>query len=153
MTKLITRIEESVLLIVFWALGTVVFAQFFTRYFLNMPLGWTEELARYLLISVAFLGLPVVTRRGEHIAIELLASSLPSTARSWLEGFGDFVQLLIVGVLAWQANQLAALSVQNMSALPLPKSIVYYGVLLGLGLHLLVLIQHVSARLRTAYSR
>ncbi|CAN0656527.1 TRAP-type transport system small permease protein (plasmid) [Nitratireductor aquimarinus] len=145
--RLIARAEDGALLLFFWALGGVVFAQFFSRYFLNMPLGWTEELARYLMIAVAFLGLPVVTRLGEHIAIDLLAVSLPARARSWVEGLAELVQLLIVGALTWQAWKLAGMSAQSMSSLPLPKGIVYYVVLTGLGLHLLAIIHRLAARL------
>ncbi|QKV20038.1 TRAP transporter small permease [Oricola thermophila] len=147
--KVIARAEDGALLFFFWALGAVVFAQFFSRYFLNMPLGWTEELARYLMISVAFLGLPVVTRLGEHIAIDLLAASLPAKVRSWVEAAAELIQLLIVSVLAWQAWRLAGLSVQSMSSLPLPKSVIYYVVLAGLGLHVLAIIHRLAARLRS----
>ena len=48
--------EDWVTLVFFWVLAIVVFLQFFTRYALNDPLAWTEEIARYLLSCVAFLG-------------------------------------------------------------------------------------------------
>jgi TRAP-type C4-dicarboxylate transport system permease small subunit len=141
-------IEDCCLLVAFWALGLVVFAQFFFRYFLDMPLGWTEELARYLLISVAFLGLPVVTRRGEHIAIDLFVEMLPASARPWLDGIAELIQLVIVGTLAWQAWALAQLSGQQMSALPLPKSVIYYVVFTGLLLTLAATLWRLTDRLR-----
>lgn len=136
-SNMAARISDGGLLVAFWALGIVVFAQFFWRYFLNMPLGWTEELARYLMIAVAFLGLPVVTRLGEHITIDLLADILPDRLRPLLLALGEAVQLAIVGVLSWQAQALAALSSQSMSALPFPKAIIYYVVLVGLILQLI----------------
>lgn len=147
--KLTSLIEESCLLAAFWALGIAVFAQFFFRYFLNMPLGWTEELARYLMISVAFLGLPVVTRRGEHIAIDLFLALLPARARPWLEAIAELIQLAIIGTLVWQAWALAQLSGQQMSAIPLPKSVVYYIVLTGLLLNLAATLLRLSDRLRS----
>lgn len=128
---------DGALLLAFWGLGAVVFAQFFWRYFLNMPLGWTEELARYLLIAVTFLGLPVVTRLAEHITIDILANALPSGLRPVLLAVGEVIQAGIVGALIWQAVALTALSSQRMSSLPLPKSIIYYVVLAGLSLQLL----------------
>ncbi len=56
----------------FWALAFIVFLQFFTRYVLNDSLAWTEEIARYGLMWVTFIGGAMVTRRNTHIAVELL---------------------------------------------------------------------------------
>ena len=144
------RLGDSGLLLTFWALGLVVFAQFFWRYFLNMPLGWTEELARYLMIAVTFLGLPVVTRLGQHITIDLLVDSLPLSAQPVLRALVEALQLVIVGALAWQAQALAALSSQSMSALPLSKSLIYYVVLAGLVLQLIASLARLVALLRQA---
>ena len=47
----------------FWALAIIVFLQFFTRYILNDSLSWTEEIARYGLMWLAFIGGAVVTRK------------------------------------------------------------------------------------------
>lgn len=135
-SNILVSAGEGGLLLAFWALGAAVFAQFFFRYFLNMPLGWTEELARYLLIATTFLGLPVVTRRGEHIAIEILSDALPAAPRRLLLTLGEVILIVIVAVLLWQAWALAKLSSQMMSSLPLPKSIIYYFVLVGLFLQL-----------------
>src|SRR5712691_2032256 len=46
--------EDWIVLAVFWALAVVVFYQVFTRYVLNDAAGWTEEIARYLLVAVTF---------------------------------------------------------------------------------------------------
>lgn len=152
-SSILTLIGESGLLFAFWALGTVVFAQFFFRYFLNMPLGWTEELARYLLTITAFLGLPVVTQRGEHIAIEMFSDRLPAPARRWLLIAGEILLIVIVAILAWQAKALAGLSSQMMSSLPLPKSIIYYLVLVGLFLQLAASFVRVAGLVRQSQAK
>ncbi len=65
--------ENWIAFVLFWALAFIVFLQFFTRYILNDSLAWTEEIARYGLMWLAFIGGAVVTRKKTHIAVELLA--------------------------------------------------------------------------------
>src|SRR5918993_315085 len=55
--------EDSIVFVIFWVLFGVVFLQFYTRYVLNDSLGWTEEIARYLLIGVTFVGSMMAMRK------------------------------------------------------------------------------------------
>ena len=66
--------ENWIALIVFWTLAFIVFLQFFTRYVLNDSLAWTEEIARYGLMILAFVGGAVVTRKRGQIAVELVSN-------------------------------------------------------------------------------
>ena len=72
--------EDWLAFAVFWALAAIVFLQFFTRYVLNDSVAWTEEIARYGLIWVTFIGAVMVTRRNSHIAVALLPNLLPAWA-------------------------------------------------------------------------
>lgn len=63
-------LEDYLTLVVFWLLALDVFVQFFSRYVLGNSLAWTEEIARYLLVAVGFLGSAMAARKGSHIAVE-----------------------------------------------------------------------------------
>src|SRR4030081_2383206 len=79
--------EDWIAFVLFWALAIIVFLQFFTRYIMNDSLSWTEEIARYGVMSLAFIGGAVVTRKKAHIAVELVSNLMgPGPIRSGLLG-------------------------------------------------------------------
>ena len=55
-------VEDWLSLGFFWLLGLCVFYQFFTRYVMNDSAAWTEEIARYLLMSTVFVGIAAAVR-------------------------------------------------------------------------------------------
>ncbi len=94
--------EDWIAFVLFWALAFIVFLQFFTRYILNDSLSWTEEIARYGLMSLAFVGGAVVTRKKAHIAVELVSNLMgPGPMRSTLLALVDFITLGFIGLLAY----------------------------------------------------
>lgn len=66
------------------------FAQVIARYFLGAPLTWSEEILRFALISLPFLGVGIVMRKGQLIAVEFLVGVLP----------GGLAEALRIAVLA-----------------------------------------------------
>ena len=117
---------DGPVLVVFWALAGVVFLQFFTRYVLNNSLGWTEEIARFLLIVVTFLGGVMVVRRQTHIAVELLYRYLPRPARRTLQALIDVGSTVFFAALAWWCVQLSQRTFQMMVSIDVPKSWLYW---------------------------
>src|SRR6187402_3933747 len=90
--------EDWLAMLIFWALAFIVFLQFFTRYVLNDSLAWTEEIARYGLMWVTFIGGAMVTRRKTHIAVELMSNLMP--AGPVRQALLAFVDILTLGFLA-----------------------------------------------------
>jgi len=125
--------EDWLAFVIFWSLAFIVFLQFFTRYVLNDSLAWTEEIARYGLMWVVFIGGAMVTRRNSHIAVELLANVMkPGRLRSVLLAFVDFVKLAFIGLLAFVSVTITErMAVQRMTVFDLTMSWVYGGVAFG----------------------
>src|SRR5260370_2268304 len=122
--------EDWIAFALFWSLAFIVFLQFFTRYILNDSLSWTEEIARYGLMSLAFIGGAVVTRKKSHIAVELLSNLIkPGPLRSALLALVDFVTLAFMALLAYfSVTIIERMHTQTMTVFELPMSIVYAGV-------------------------
>ena len=58
------------------SMAIIVVLQVFCRYLLNHSLFWSEELARYLLIWLSFLGATAAYYRKVHPGIDILTSKL-----------------------------------------------------------------------------
>jgi len=68
---------EGFNLFLFVLLLLLAVTQVLFRYMLMIPLPWTEELARFTLVWVTFLGAASVTRRKLHIAVDYFIAKLP----------------------------------------------------------------------------
>lgn len=147
--------EDWIAFALFWALAFIVFLQFFTRYILNDSLSWTEEIARYGLMSLAFIGGAVVTRKKAHIAVELLSNLMkPGPLRSTLLALADFVTLGFMGLLAFfSVTIVERMHSQRMTVFELPMSIVYGVVGLGCFMMLARQIQVVWRNAREGWRR
>jgi TRAP-type C4-dicarboxylate transport system permease small subunit len=127
------RVEDWFGFALFWALAGIVFLQFFSRYVLNDSVAWTEEIARYVLMAMAFVGCALAARRGTHIAVEVLLYALPRGTRRWVRGAVNLVSSLFLAaltVLCWQVAD--AMRFQPMVVVDLPMAIVYGAVFVGL---------------------
>lgn len=119
-------------LLALWGLAVIVFLQFFTRYVLNDSLAWTEEIARYVLIIVAFFGAVTVTRKGGHIFLEFFYRYIPKLAGKWLAVAMELLSCLFYGYMSWLAVELALKTKTKMASAEIPKSLLYWGVAAGL---------------------
>jgi TRAP-type C4-dicarboxylate transport system permease small subunit len=125
--------EDWLAIVLFWSLAFIVFLQFFTRYFLNDSLSWTEEIARYGLMWIVFIGGAMVTRRNSHIAVELLSNVMkPGRLRTILLACVDFIKLGFISLLFWfSLTIIERMHMQRMTVFDLPMSYVYAGVGFG----------------------
>ena len=147
--------EDWIAFVLFWALAIIVFLQFFTRYIMNDSLSWTEEIARYGLMSLAFIGGAVVTRKKAHIAVELVSNLMgPGPMRAALLALVDFVTLGFMALLAYfSVTIIERMHYQRMTVFELPMSIVYGIVGLGCFMMLARQIQVVWRNARDGWRR
>ena len=72
----------------------------FTRYVLNFVPSWSEEIPRYLLVWITYLGAGLAIKFKEHISLDVFFNLMPSRARKAghliLNGLAAIVAVVMV---------------------------------------------------------
>lgn len=97
------------------------------RYLFNAPLTGAFELTQVLLGALVFAALPLTTRRGEHVEVDLLVHVLPDRIQDVLGIFAGFVSGVVLLAFAWRLWIVAAEQMEigaRTSSLGIPTVIV-----------------------------
>ena len=118
---------------IFWALGLTVFYQFVTRYVLNDSAAWTEEVARYLLIGVVFVGVAIGVAKNMAIQVDFFYRYMPPAMSRWMSRLVDAMRIAFFAAAVVLTGQMMAKlgSSTRMTIVDAPMNIVYGVVLLG----------------------
>lgn len=118
----LNRLAEYLLFGLGLSMAVLVAVQVFCRYVLNHSLFWSEELARYMLVWLSFLGATVAYYRQVHPGIDALTARLsPATGLRCrqlvlLISMSLFMVMIVSGIqFAW------FIRMQISPALALPK--------------------------------
>ena len=90
------------------AMAVLVFANVVSRYLLNYSIIWVEELTRYMMVWVGFLGAGLVLRLGAHIALDALQDLLPERAAQVLRAAIVALLALTFAAMTWLGIRYAA---------------------------------------------
>ena len=111
-------------------------SQILFRYVLEIPVPWTEELARTLFVLAMFTGMAFALRDGEHIVVDFLFKKAGPRHRNLLQAVFD---VAILGFLAmWARGTVALVELNwNSTLITLPAvrvGYIYLWELLGIAL-------------------
>lgn len=143
--KVITRIVdyiffkpvEVLVIILGIAMASVVFLQVVFRYLMEIPFGWTEELARVLLLLWAMLGAALAYRHDRHMGLDFLEMALPG---KWRKVMVIFRRLLVLVFCFFLFNAGIDLTQRLRAVTPLlmiPLNYVYIIVPVSMGLFII----------------
>jgi TRAP-type C4-dicarboxylate transport system permease small subunit len=90
------------------AMALLVFANVVARYLFNYSIIWVEELTRYMMVWVGFLGSGLVLRLGAHIAVEALQDLLPARAAQALRALIVLALGTTFAAMTWLGVRYAA---------------------------------------------
>ena len=128
-----TITEGWVALGFFWLLALTVFYQFVTRYVFNDSASWTEEIARYLLIAVVFVGATIGVAKNSQIQVDFFYRHMPPAVGRWLSRAVDVLRIgFFAAAVVLTAQMMLKLgSNTRMTIIDAPMNLVYGVVLLG----------------------
>jgi TRAP-type transport system small permease protein len=157
MVAAMTILERTTLNLTLLLLCAMVFttgAQVASRYLLDLPLIWTEETGRHLMIWMVFLASTVVYRRGQHIAIDLFGGHLGPRGRAIL---GIVITLLLAFFFFLMIRYGWELTTRTMnqrsSALRYPMGYAYAALPVGGVLLLLYAVENLVGHARVLLGR
>ncbi len=78
----------------------IVFANVVARYYLSASLAWSEELARFMLIWLVFLGAVLAYVHNEHLGLDILVTHVPRRAAQAITLLADILVLIALYLLA-----------------------------------------------------
>jgi TRAP-type transport system small permease protein len=137
----------------FWVLALNIFYQFFTRYVLNDSASWTEEIARYLLICVVFVGMAAAVRDNRHIHVDFFYRMMPKWFARGVSTAVDIVRFVffaVATVLTWQMMQ--KMGSYKMTIIELPMNTVYSVCMFGFACAAVRAVQVAFRHWRQGYS-
>ena len=120
--KVISRFTNLLLIIMTLA----VFAQVIFRFVLEQPLAWSEELSRYLMIWITFLGASLAIEKKAHPIIEVAVGVLPGRIRQVVQVIAILSSCVFYTLLVYFGSQFAVRSFYQLTpAMGLPIGYVY----------------------------
>jgi len=81
----VSSLIKWILVVMLLVMTLVPFAQIVFRYFFEMPLVWSEEMALVLMLWITFLGAALLQANSEHISIDFLVHLMPGTPQRAVE--------------------------------------------------------------------
>lgn len=121
----INRWIESLLFVLGFSMALIVANQVFFRYVLNQSLFWSEELARFLLVWLTFLGATAAYRRKAHPGIDAVYAKMPPALQKAAVITTHLVSMGLFTVMVYFGFEFAYfVRLQISPALHLPKWII-----------------------------
>ncbi len=134
MAEIFTKIKKVMNFLLSWfaailltIMTFLVLYQVFTRYVLNNPAAFTEELVRYFLIWTGFIGAAYAFSTRQHMSLGLVRDKLaPGKKKVLMIAIDGLILLFALLVITIGGYKLAMSATREFSALlGIPRSLVY----------------------------
>ena len=140
--RVLLRLNRWAVIAILAAMALMVFANVALRFLTDHSILWVEEVSRYLMIWLTFLGAGLVLRYGGHVGIDTLQSMLPRHAASIRAAIFALL-LAFFATMLWLGVHYATVTWgQTTPVMQVPVGAVYLAMPIGFALlivHLLLM--------------
>jgi TRAP-type C4-dicarboxylate transport system permease small subunit len=102
-------------------------AQVFTRYAMNDPLFWTEEMVRYATVWMTFVGAAAASLYGDHMDMNLFLEVQNARFQAWHQAFLQLLVLVFCVLIIWQGTLFCILNGMQTAPATGMKMVYVYG--------------------------
>ncbi|UCE82763.1 MAG: TRAP transporter small permease [Deltaproteobacteria bacterium] len=128
----LNKIAEVLCSVILLTMTLVVTLQVVCRYFLGASLVWSEELSRYGLVWITFLGGSIALKKRAHMALQALVDKLSPKSRKVVQIFTLFTIMGFLTIATVKGVQLAIFNLkQHSPAMGVPMGVVYSAIPAG----------------------
>ena len=99
--SLLVRLNRWLVIALMGVMAVLVFAHVVSRYSFNHSIIWVEELTRYMMVWVGFIGSGLVLRFGAHVAVDVFQDLLPARAAQALRASIVVILAVTFAAMTW----------------------------------------------------
>jgi TRAP-type C4-dicarboxylate transport system permease small subunit len=123
--SLLIRALEVVCTLLFIIMAVVLFCQTMARV-VGQSFFWAEELARYSMVWIVFLGSTVAVYQGSHTNIGVFVNLLPKGLRRYVEAVVSLASAVVIGIIAYTGITVFKVAMMGKSsAMEIPLGYVF----------------------------
>ncbi len=149
MREAFDRFAEGVLAALMAAMCVIVFVGVIFRYVLLEPISWTEEVGRFCLVWVSFIGTYLAHRRSQHIGVTVLVDGLTPARQKYVRIVVSALLAVFMMMLMVQGTAYTTSFARYYSPiLELPLGIVYAALPVAATLMLIAILLDLGKELR-----
>lgn len=129
--RLLLHSTDAIAAILLIADLAVVIVSVTLRSLFNLPVEWSDDVARGLMVGSSFFGAASALARGENAGVAFFVNQVPSQARRIIDAVSSLLILIICGYVAFHTLSLGWLTTGQTTGSGLPLELTFYPMGIG----------------------
>jgi TRAP-type C4-dicarboxylate transport system permease small subunit len=151
-TRLVWKVLEVAVLTAFVVMLTLVIAQVFFRYIMQVSVPWTEEAARWFYAWQIFLGSAIATKKGLHLRADFLLTRFPPRMKACVDFVISLAGLAFLAGIVWGSLlMMRAVYPVEAGSFPVSTSYLYLSIPVSLVIMVYLTVKDVIRDWRTLF--